>query len=47
MTEVEMYVWDSAFGALSLIEPDARTSPNVSFQTTLKKTNQSSHRFGC
>ena len=47
MTEVKMYVRDSAFGTLSLIEPDARTTPNVSFQTTLKKANQRSYRFGC
>ena len=26
MTEVKMYVWDSAFVTLSLIEPDARTT---------------------
>ena len=47
MTEVKMYVWDLAFVTLSFIEPDARTTPNVSIQTTLKKTNQSSHWFGC
>lgn len=43
MTEVKM--WDSAFGTLSLIEPNARTTPNVLFQRTQrrrpKKTNQS------
>ena len=26
MTEVKMYMWDSAFVTLSLIEPDARTT---------------------
>jgi len=34
MTEVKMYVRDSTFGTLSLIEPDARTTPNVLFQRT-------------